>query len=152
MTTKNTGKGKHGTRQSIMVDTLDTEKVTQILRDILAAQYGGTADDYAVAADTLVIAPIPNTDDGWDRPRHALICTEGVGWEQDEYQRIYLPGYYGMGAPAGTHVGVYRLLDECRTGEQIDLADFIRSFGDRLENNFSIWHRRLTVGGERVIR
>ena len=109
MNTKTTGKGKYGTRQSIMVDTLDKEKVTRILRDILAAQYGGDADDDAIFADALVIAPIPNTDDGWDRPRHALICTEGVGWEQDEYQRVFLPGHYSMGQPVSVHVGVCRI-------------------------------------------
>ena len=27
--------------------------------------------------------------------------------------------------------------------EQVDLADHVRKFGDRLENNFSIWHHKL---------
>lgn len=32
------------------------------------------------------------------------------------------------------------------TEETVDLADFIRSFGGRLESNFWLWHRTLTHG------
>jgi hypothetical protein len=133
---------QRNTKTTVMVDVLNRNTATAILNQILWAQYRIQSD---AVADHLVIAPIPGTDDGWGRPRHAVICTEGVGWEQDEYQRILLPGSEGMQGVATT-VGVCRLLKECRTGEQINLADHIRTFGDRLEMNFDIWHHRLTVG------
>jgi hypothetical protein len=34
------------------------------------------------------------------------------------------------------------VVEACLTGETIDLADLIRSFGDRMENNFHAWHNR----------
>lgn len=55
-----------------------------------------------------------------------LICTEGVGKAitQEEYDR----------------------LSHTVTGQQIDLADFIRTFGSRLEDNYHFWYNRLTLG------
>lgn len=141
-TTQMSRREQRDQKSTVMVDVLDTTKVTEILRSILSAQYGGTTD---ALADHLVIAPIPGTDDGWERPRHAIICTDGVGDEQDDNQRILISGFDGMQWVCAT-VGVCRLLNECRTGEQINLADHIRTFGDRLDTNFDIWHHRLTVG------
>lgn len=61
-----------------------------------------------------------------------LICTEGVGWEvKDE-------GFEGK-SPED--------LQDLTTGELVDLADWVRVFGARLESNFWLWFNRL--GGER---
>lgn len=128
-------------KTTVMVDVLDTAKVRHIAQAIIAAQYGGDAG--GVMPDHCVIAPIPGTDDGWGCNLQAVICTEGVGWEQDDRNRVFVPCWQGV---AGVDIGVDRLLNECRTGEMINLADHIRTFGDRLEMNFDIWHHRLTVG------
>jgi len=131
-------------KATVMVEALDTAKVRDIAQAIVAAQYGGDAT--SVMPMHCAIGLIPNTDDGWGEPLAAVICNEGVGWEQDDTNRVFVPCWQGI---AGVDIGIDRLLNECRTGEEIDLADFIRSFGDRLEGNFDIWHRRLTVGGEK---
>lgn len=135
-------------KATVMVHRLDTDKVSAILREVIKAQWGEGDDVLAgLEAENYVIAAIPDTDDGWGEPLHAIICKEGVGWEQDEYNLIRVGGYYNRGAYASTTISAQRLLD-CKTGEEIDLADWIRTFVDRLEINFWIWHHRLTVGGK----
>jgi len=59
-----------------------------------------------------------------------VICTEGVSWVvPDEGFKF---NDYDPTAPAYTIEG----LKELYTGEVVDLADFIRVFGARLESNF----------------
>lgn len=64
-----------------------------------------------------------------------LICSEGVGTKlnadrDDNLARDIREQYYA----------------KCDTGEckTVDLADFVRVFGDRLEANFRLWYRELT--------
>lgn len=69
----------------------------------------------------------------------ATVGDEGVGWNADKQGGIpinFRSGGYGSGG----YVDVTE--DELRgviSTETIDLADHIRTFGDRLENNFYIW-------------
>ena len=130
-------------KPTVMVEEFDYDKVREIAQAIVAAQYGGDAS--SVMPMHCAIGLIPNTDDGWGDPLAAVICNEGVGWEQDDRNTIFVPCWQGIN---GVRVGTERLLNECRTGEEIDLANFIRSFGDRLEGNFHTWHSRLTIGGK----
>ena len=65
-----------------------------------------------------------------------ILCSEGVGWKVKEstftfndYDRNDIPLLTIM-----QHV----------TGE-MDLADFVRSFGDRLECNFALWYATLVT-------
>jgi hypothetical protein len=78
----------------------------------------------------------------------AVLCTEGVGWttskesgalpimvwSQWHQNFVYLPEAYVL---------------SCVTDEVVDLADFVRVFGARLENNFHIW-LNATDGVEQV--
>jgi hypothetical protein len=69
----------------------------------------------------------------------ATVITEGVGWWADKDGGIpinFRSGSYGQGG----YVDVTE--EELRgviSNKTIDLADFVRVFGDRLENNFYGW-------------
>jgi hypothetical protein len=68
----------------------------------------------------------------------ATVCTEGVGWFIDGEGLLpvnYHVGQFGSGYLDITPEELMPLI----SNETIDLADFIRSFGDRLENNFYSW-------------
>lgn len=59
-----------------------------------------------------------------------VICSEGVGWSLFNY----LQG-------ADKDDLLKQAQDE---GTDIDLADFIRQFGARLESNYALWRARLS--------
>jgi hypothetical protein len=85
-----------------------------------------------------------------------VICTEGVGWEV-AFATPFIPFFSTVWKdPNGEEVGggwgfntpVYLSpleVERITSEEEVDLADFVRSFGDRLEANFSLWHRTLSV-------
>jgi hypothetical protein len=89
-----------------------------------------------------------------------VVCSEGVGWEVREDKPLTDVPFSARwtdreGKPyANTGGGSYNAFsltaEEVRQlakgGEEIDLADLVRSFGDRLENNFSLWHYRINEG------
>lgn len=151
-----TGKGKHGTRESLMVDLLDTDKVQTLALEIMALQYGTTAaalrkEGWALE-DPLVIGRVDckRTTNGveWEAMRSrsfAVVGTEGVGWDSDMAGRIPVPLLHGFGSGNEVEIGAQTLWN-LRSGEQTDLADHVRVFGDRLERNHALWHRRFTEG------
>lgn len=68
----------------------------------------------------------------------ATVISEGVGWYADENGNV----------PVNYHAGQFNSgyqdisVEELKTlisDKTIDLADFVRVFGDRLENNFYLW-------------
>ena len=79
---------------------------------------------------------IPDSDYGYAIGTAAngdlyVICTEGVGWPVS-----VACGFSGFTRDA--------LLESARKyGTRVDLADFVRVFGDRLEVNFRLWVRKL---------
>lgn len=78
-----------------------------------------------------------------------VICNEGVGWEVTDDKPLRLDLYLqSPGRIAIVPSYVAKLSpDEVRsmaTGPEVDLADHVRTFGDRLESNFWTWHHRLT--------
>jgi hypothetical protein len=114
-------------RQSILVNRLDGDKATALIR---SQTVPNLAPD-AVAEDMVVI----NTPRGL-----ATVCTEGVGWFAND------DGEYLLGAFIGYHETSYMITEDelksCILGEMIDLKDFINVFGDRLETNFTIWYNQ----------
>jgi hypothetical protein len=79
--------------------------------------------------------------------RHFVICNEGVGYEVSMDEPWEVPLY-------SRRKGFVSILPSWTVpltpgeiapmaGEEIDLADLIRSFGARLEQNFWIWFREL---------
>lgn len=77
-----------------------------------------------------------------------VVCNEGVGWEVTEEKPFNLEmyGHTQDGFTIAPLVSVPFTPDEVRdlaTGEPIDLADLVRTFGSRLEVNFNLWHGKL---------
>lgn len=77
-----------------------------------------------------------------------VICNEGVGWEVHEGKPFPVDLWLetDTSSELSPRHRVWLTPDEVLsrvTGKTVDLADLIRTFGDRLENNFDLWHRRL---------
>jgi hypothetical protein len=78
----------------------------------------------------------------------AIVGTEGVGYFADENNCYPIHftldwGYQYVDVSGEDMCGLL-------SNETIDLADLIRVFGDRLENNFAIWYN-YTEGWEQTI-
>jgi len=140
---------EHNRERGVILRRLDTEalgrqalahlKVMAPTVDWTAAsfQYG-----YAVA----------QTDNGL-----YVVCTEGVGWEVTHSKPLILDviaswkdadglAHHSMSPSAAVYLSPYEVTELMNAStEDIDLADLVREFGDRLEVNFSIWHDRLTA-------
>lgn len=91
-----------------------------------------------------------------------LIDTEGVGWQVTDEKPLRALGFNTrwtdksgqshQSFTGGTLEGVALTPEEVRSilsDEEVDLADHVRVFGDRLEVNFSIWHSRINEGARR---
>lgn len=141
MSKQQTGKGKYGTRQYVEAFPLDGAKLTAVYRANVAAIYGEDMStegrdvrdgEYVALRVKGMRNPAPD-EETW-----AVICTEGVGWTPDEYNVIQVPvlGYFGQSSRLFIYV---ERIPEMFTGETVDLADHIRTFGDRLEGNFDLW-------------
>lgn len=68
----------------------------------------------------------------------ATVVSEGVGWYADENGKLpvnYYVGSYNSGYQDITVEELKTLISD----KTIDLADFVRVFGDRLEVNLSLW-------------
>jgi hypothetical protein len=71
-----------------------------------------------------------------------LVCNEGVGFDfptrLDAYRRA--DDSFGIVPEVGVPVPSVDRLTEHLTGESVDLVDFVRRFGARLEQNFhELW-------------
>jgi hypothetical protein len=84
-----------------------------------------------------------NEPDAYGCAKHAVICGEGVGWIQDEYRTCLVPVSIGWSGDSRVYLGI-DVLKSCMTGETVDLADFVRVFGDRLESNLSLWQFKMS--------
>lgn len=126
--------------RGVMLDTLYTANLTVICKQIFELQYGVKAPDSYRCWDDLAIARDPNAKETWFDRDTILICSEGVGWKCNEYGLLPVPvGDSGVIYVSGT------VLQKLKNGKQVDLADHVRTFGDRLENNFNLWHNTLTA-------
>lgn len=111
--------------RGIFIQLLDVEKATAYLRKNFWEDAPET-----FKADGMAIV---NGENGL-----ATLCSEGVGWFKDENGMIPInfwmansSGYYDIPAE-----DLPSLIHETNF---IDLADFIRNYNDRLENNFYQW-------------
>lgn len=115
-------------RNPIRVSQIDLEKAgaffTQKARD-------SGDNDTVVEAEPFVVV---STAEGL-----ATICSEGVGWWANEDGKYLLGGYIGAwGEP--TYFVTAEELSSLISDEMIEFSDFVRSFGDRLEVNYSLWY------------
>jgi hypothetical protein len=83
-----------------------------------------------------------------------VVCQEGVGWKVTPEKPLEVELFQRADEKDGQMrsfsimaVMVASLTPEevlaCATEEEIDLSDLIRSFGQRLEDNFWLWHATL---------
>ena len=119
---------------------LDGEKLAKIAKVIYSAQYKEVSD---FTIDNLLLIELKETD-VFGNSKHAVVCTEGVGWEQDDYGTIAVPTNIGqLGLYNGrVHISI-DVIKDCVTDETQDIADYIRVFGDRLDRNVSIWQSHM---------
>ena len=107
-----------------IVHVLDVEKATAFLKEKL------DAPDVDFSADVMAIV---NGEKGV-----ATVLTEGVGWYADSEGKLPI-NYYGKNGMSGYLDITPQELVPLISDETIDLADFVRIFGDRLETNLAIW-------------
>lgn len=130
-----------------VVRLLDSEKLLALGLEVLTAQYGDL--DPIARVEPLILVETKEASVWWDSPerdrRLAVICSEGVGWQEDKDTGL-VPffvdfGHYGSNA---LKVQVHpRRIKACLSDETIDLADFIRNYNDRTENNYYIWKSQI---------
>lgn len=127
--------------KGLLVHRLDSEKLLAVGLAVLTAQYGEL--DEVASVEPLVLVKT-NKQSVWSvdpQPQLAVVCSEGVGWQEDDKDGL-VPffvdfGHYGSHA---LKVRVHpRVIEACVTDETVDLADFIRTFGARLDSNFYLW-------------
>ena len=78
--------------------------------------------------------------------KYALVCSEGVGWEQDTYGCLEVPTNIGqMGLWNGRVFISVDTVKSCLTDKTEDISDYIRVFGSRLDSNCSLWQSKMSV-------
>jgi hypothetical protein len=113
------------------------------IQEIIRLTYGSFDGIEKCAVEPLVfIETIDN--DAWGKPRVAIIGTEGVGWKSDHDSGIIsvpvgASNGFGYARPVELHRDV---LMKFVTDEVVDLADWVRVFGDRLESNLWLWQEQ----------
>jgi len=112
-------------RKSVMVRQLDLPKLEKVIRRGISA----SSTEQVQAEPMLVV----NTPTGL-----ATICSEGVGWFKNDND-MYLVGFYQGYSNPSLHITENELLS-CLSDTDIDMAEFINSFGDRLEVNYDLWY------------
>lgn len=119
---------------------IDSERLTKHIHKILELTYGKFDGLEDCQVEPLVFTELSGID-SWGKPRVAIIGTEGVGWQSDKHSRIVsVPLYSNRGMSEARPVDIHRdMLATFATDEWVDLADWVRIFGDRLEDNLFIW-------------
>lgn len=122
---------------------VDGNKLATIANDIYRLQYSN--DFSPCTVDNLLLIELEEKNVFGD-PKYALVCSEGVGWEQDTYGCLEVPTNIGqMGLWNGRVFISVDTVKECLTDTVEDIADYIRVFGDRLDSNCSLWQSKMSA-------
>ena len=122
---------------------VDGKKLAVIANGIYNLQYSSDFSECTV--DNLMLITLEEKNVFGDN-KYALVCSEGVGWEQDTYGCLEVPTNIGqMGLWNGRVFISVDTVKECLTEQTEDIADYIRVFGDRLDNNCSLWQSKMSV-------
>ena len=128
---------------------IDGNKVAEIANQIYVLQYGKDATECKVDDLLFITLEEKNT---FGNEQYALVCTEGVGWVEDYYGCIEVPTNIGsMGLWNGR---VFISVDEikkCLTEQTVDISEYIRTFGDRLDNNCDLWQSKMSVPSDMIL-
>ena len=110
---------------------VDGQKLAVIANDIYRLQYNNDFSECTV--DGLLFVELEEKNVFGD-PKYALICSEGVGWEQDTYGCLEVPTNIGaMGLWNGRVFISVDTVKACLTDRTEDISDYIRTFGSRLD-------------------
>jgi hypothetical protein len=127
---------------------VDGKKLAEIANGIYALQY---TDASKCTVDNLLLVTLEEKNAYGDN-KYALVCSEGVGWEQDTYGCLEVPTNIGQGGYYNGRVFIsVDTIKECLTGQQEDIADYIRAFGDRLERNCDLWQSKMSVPSDMIL-
>jgi hypothetical protein len=122
---------------------VDGKKLAEIANGIYNLQYSSEFSECKV--DSLLFIELEEKNVYGD-PKYALICSEGVGWEQDEYGCLEVPTNIGpMGLWNGRVFISVETVKSCLTDKTEDISDYIRTFGDRLDRNCNLWQSKMSV-------
>lgn len=113
-------------RAGYKVHLLDNDKLTALIRKRVVEVHGGTVEDslrYTAGRGALA-----KTKTGI-----IYICTEGVAWYAGDDNTLEVEFHSGMS------IGYTAIPQEdvvaCVSGETVELREFVRVFGDRLDSN-----------------
>jgi hypothetical protein len=135
--------------QGYIGQIVDGKKLANIANEIYDLQYSGGAAGCTVDNLLLIVLEEKNV---FGDPKYALVCTEGVGWEQDTYGCLEVPTNIGpMGLWNGRVFISVETVKECLTEEEVDIADYIRVFGHRLDSNCSLWQSKMSVAEDMIV-
>jgi hypothetical protein len=128
---------------------VDGKKLADIASKIYNLQYSGKASNCTV--DNLLFITLEEKN-VFGENKYALICSEGVGWEQDTYGCLEVPTNIGpMGYYNGRVFISVETVKECLTDQTEDISDYIRTFGDRLDSNCSLWQCKMSVPSDMIL-
>lgn len=116
-------------RKSVWVSKIDVDKASKLMQDHFK--------DPAIKAEEMAVV---NAKDGV-----ATVCSEGVGWFANDEGKFLLLGFYGAYGEATMYATPEQLIS-IMSDEFIYLDEFVRSFGARLETNYSIWYEQANTG------
>lgn len=121
---------------------IDGKKLAVIANKIYDLQYSGEASKCEV--DDLLFITLEEKN-VFGENKYALVCSEGVGWEQDTYGCLEVPTNIGaMGLWNGRVFISVETIKECLTDQTEDISEYIRTFGSRLDNNCSLWQSKMS--------
>lgn len=128
---------------------VDGKKLAVIANGIYNLQYSSDFSECTV--DNLLFVTLEEKNVFGDN-KYALVCSEGVGWEQDTYGCLEVPTNIGpMGLWNGRVFISVETVKECLTDQTADIADYIRVFGDRLDSNCSLWQSKMSVAEDMIV-
>jgi hypothetical protein len=135
-----------------MVRLLPSDAVERVAMNVLAAMHDIPVSDLhnTRLMSDLVFAQVTDAKCEGYGPEFAVVCTEGVGWQSGDDERILVPMQAGFGWTFTVPVSVNVLRRLAEGAEVVDLADHVRRFGDRLECNWGLWHESLVEVGADV--
>jgi hypothetical protein len=130
-----------GTRMTGYVgQVVDGKKLAEIANKIYKLQYNEPSE---CSVDNLLFVTLEEKNVFGDN-KYAVVCSEGVGWEQDEYGCLEIPTNIGaMGLWNGRVFISVDVVKDCLSDKTEDIADYIRVFGDRLDRNCSLWQSKM---------
>lgn len=121
---------------------LNEAGLNERVKAVLQATYGEDLDVSNVEAMPLLMIGLADKDN-WGDAGLAFINTEGVGSMVEDYNLVQVY-YYTNGWGQLNSIGIGRnVLVKLATEGPEDIAEWVRSFGARLDSNVSLWQRRM---------